>query len=92
MNKDQDLSKSPAKNVVSLNKYREKKIAEEKYGRGRTPLYVSHMDSRVEGSPHLNNSESEDFGMRMQRIKSSLEKINFLLNELKKTSQPNKNN
>jgi len=48
--------------------------------KGRTPLYVSHLDGKVYGRP---KTEEEDFGDRMQRIRASLEKINQLMADLK---------
>jgi len=50
---------------------------------GREPLFVSHVDGTVKGSPHFKRSEAEDFADRMQRIRISLEKINKLMSELK---------
>jgi hypothetical protein len=73
--------------VLDLNAYREKKQAEDDVGRGRTPLHVSHLDGKVKGSPHFKRPQADDFGDRMQRIKTSLEKINQLMADLKKSSQ-----
>jgi hypothetical protein len=50
-------------------------------------LHVSHIDGKVKGSPHFRRPEADDFGDRMQRIKTSLEKINQLMTELKKTTR-----
>lgn len=73
--------------VFNLAAYREKKEAELEMGRGRTPLHVSHLDGKVKGSPYFKRPQAEDFGDRMQRIKASLEKINELMAELKKSSR-----
>lgn len=75
------------KNVVELSAFRKKKESEKEISRGRLPLHVSHMDGKVTGSPHFKRPKSDDFGDRMQRIKSSLEKINQLMADLKKSSQ-----
>ena len=72
--------------VVSLASFRQKKSADDQLARGRKPLYVSHMQGKVTGSPHLNAPEAGDFGDRLQRIRTSLEKINGLMAELKKMS------
>jgi len=77
--------------VVDLAKFREKKSVTEELARGRNPLFVSHLDGKVKGSPHLERPKAEDFGDRVQRIRSSLEKINRLMSELKKISQQEKN-
>lgn len=70
-------------NVVDLKSFKRTRELETQIGRGRTPLHVSHIDGKVKGSPHLRGKESDDFGDRMQRIRSSLEKINQLMADLK---------
>ncbi|NRA66327.1 MAG: hypothetical protein HRU19_17710 [Pseudobacteriovorax sp.] len=75
------------KNIVNLSAFREKKEAEKDISRGRTPLHMSHLDGKVTGSPHFKRPQADDFGDRMQRIKSSLEKINRLMADLKKNSR-----
>jgi hypothetical protein len=70
-------------NIVDFRSFKEKKEIESDISRGRKPLHMSHSTGKLHGSPYLNNSETEDFGNRMQRIKSSLEKINSLMSELK---------
>jgi hypothetical protein len=73
--------------VVDLKSFRQKKEVADNFARGRTPLYVSHLDGKVQGSPHLKRPEAEDFGTRLQRIKMSLEKINLLMSQLKKNAE-----
>lgn len=75
-------SSSQAK-VLDLGAFRAKKKDSDD-SNGRTPLYVSHLDGRIKGSPHFKRPSSEDFGDRIQRIRTSLEKINSLMSELKK--------
>lgn len=72
--------------VVDLANFRKKKSTDDELARGRKPLYVSHQSGKVTGSPHLKGPESPDFGDRLQRIRSSLDKINRLMSELKKMS------
>ncbi|HYX38731.1 MAG TPA: hypothetical protein VE954_36970 [Oligoflexus sp.] len=74
-------------NVVDFSVFKRNKDAETDLARGRTPLHVSHIDGKVKGSPHFRRPEADDFGDRMQRIKTSLEKINQLMTELKKTTR-----
>jgi hypothetical protein len=77
-------SENKSKNVVELSSFRKKKETAEEFARGRSPLYVSHTSGKISGSKE---AASEDtFGDRYQRIKSSLEKINRLMAELKKIS------
>ena len=72
--------------IVDLARFRKKKEVAEEFGRGREPLYVSHLTGKVTGNPHMKSPESPDFGDRLTRIRSSLEKINRLMSELKKMS------
>jgi hypothetical protein len=72
--------------IVDLASFRQKKASDDDLARGRKPLYVSHMKGKVTGSPHLKSPEASDFGDRLQRIRTSLEKINSLMVELKKMS------
>ena len=76
-------------NVVDLSKFRAKKDLESNIAPDRTPLFVSHLNGKVKGSPHFKRPESEDFGDRLQRIRTSLEKINSLMSELKRQSAKN---
>ena len=80
-------SNDSVSNVVDLKNFKRTRELETQIGRGRTPLHVSHIDGKVKGSPHLRNQESDDFGDRMQRIRSSLEKINQLKADLKNTNR-----
>lgn len=73
--------------VLDLKAFKEKKNIEDELSQGRTPLFVSHLDGKIKGSPHFKGPESEDFGDRMQRIRTSLEKINSLMAELKRQAK-----
>ena len=83
----QNRSENKEGKIVDLTAFRQKKEVADNLAQGRTPLYVSHLDGKVQGSPHLKRPEADDFGSRLQRIKSSLEKINLLMTELKKNTQ-----
>ncbi len=72
--------------VVDFNAFKKKKSGDGELARGRNPLYMSHLDGKVTGSPHFKRPEAGDFGDRLQRIRTSLEKINGLIAELKKMS------
>ena len=67
-------------NVIDMSSFRQKKAAEQEFGRGRSPLYVSHLTGKANGG----KQPSGDFGERLHRIRASLEKINRLMGELKK--------
>ncbi|RYZ84358.1 MAG: hypothetical protein EOP04_18170 [Proteobacteria bacterium] len=74
-------------NVVDLKNFKRTRELETQIAKGRTPLHVSHIDGKVKGSPHLRTQDTDDFGDRMQRIRTSLEKINQLMADLKQTSK-----
>ena len=80
-------SETTPSNVLNLNSFREKKALEEGFSGDRKPLFVSHLDGKVKGSPHFQRPSAEDFGDRLQRIRTSLDKINLLMAELKKQSK-----
>jgi len=67
-------------NVIDMSSFRQKKAAEQEFGRGRSPLYISHLTGKVTGG----KPQTGDFGERLHRIRASLEKINRLMSELKK--------
>ena len=70
-------------NVIDFKKAKEKKEVEKSLSNDRVPLFVSHLDGKIKGSPYFNRPDSEDFGDRIQRIRTSLEKINTLMTRLK---------
>jgi hypothetical protein len=97
MKNDQEMtpaSKDSA-NIVDLGSFRRRKVLEQELARGRNPLFVSHLNGKIDDGLNKNaksDAESPDFGDRLQRIKTSLSKINQLMSELKKISQDQKNN
>lgn len=66
--------------ILDLAEYRKKKSLNKDLARDRTPLYVSHLSGKIIGSK---DPPKEDFGDRLMRIRSSLDKINKLMAELK---------
>ena len=90
MSFEQKGSESGPTQIVDLASFRKKKEIDQELARGgRRPLYVSHMTGKVTGqNPEAGgqNDTQADFGDRLQRIRSSLEKINRLMSELKKMS------
>lgn len=84
-----DTDKSKDRKIVSLIEFREKKAVELEHANGRKPLYMSHKHGKVTGSPHFNNplDGGSDFSDRIKRIRSSLDRINDLMVELKKMSK-----
>jgi len=81
--------KQSHENILNLCDFRKKKEIDTDIAPGRTPLYVSHLNGKVTGNPNFKRPSNEDFGDRLQRIRHSLEKINSLMNELKKQSSKN---
>jgi len=81
-----DQSSAVDAKVLDFNSFKKKKSGDGELARGRNPLYKSHLEGKVTGSPHFKRPEAEDFGDRLTRIRTSLEKINGLISELKKMS------
>lgn len=66
-------------------------VKESNKNRKKEGLFIDEVNGTLQGSSvsssNFRRPESEDFGDRMQRIKRSLEQINALMTELKKTSK-----
>jgi len=84
MNFDDKRDSKPEAAVFDLSAFRKKKQTDDELAHGRKPLYVSHLQGKVQGEEHL--KQDPDFGDRLTRIRSSLDKINRLMSELKKMS------
>jgi len=79
--------KADTTKIVDLASFRRKKDVDTELTRGgRNPLYVSHLTGKVSDSSQKQRPDAPDFGDRLQRIRSSLEKINRLMSELKRMS------
>lgn len=65
-------------NLYDLNSFKKKKVINSDLANERTPLYVSHKNGKVSSK-----IETDDFGSQLDRIRSSLEKINKLMEALK---------
>lgn len=63
-------------NITYLRDFKAKK---ELVTSDRKPLYVSHLTGKITA-----DSTDDDFGTRLARIRASLEKINSIINDLKK--------
>lgn len=78
--------------VLDLTKFRQKKETKDEFGRGREPLYSSHLNQNRPAAPSkAARGKDDDFGDRLQRIRTSLDKINKLMGELRKMSQSSGN-
>lgn len=76
------MSNKKDENVVDFNQFRRSKLVESQFGKGRTPLYVSHSKGKVSGR----SSDKNNFDARVTRVRSSLERINKLMQELRENS------
>ena len=82
---------SKSNNVVSLKSFRSKKQKEQEevvVESNKKQLRVDPRSGKITGSPYINQGSGtpEEFKERVVRIKSSLKRINALLDELKKMS------
>jgi hypothetical protein len=75
--------------VVDFKSFKEKKTMDRDLARGRKPLYVSHTNGNVSSNKEgaSKDGTGADFGDRLVKIRSSLDRINQLMTELKKLSQ-----
>ncbi|MEY4630442.1 MAG: hypothetical protein RIQ81_562 [Pseudomonadota bacterium] len=77
---------SSKQNIVSLDAFKRRKESAEEFVRNdRKPLYVSHLTGKIGDSEKI-KTEANDFGDRLQRIRTSLDKINKLISDLKTLS------
>lgn len=78
-----EVNENSSNEVVNLQNFRTKKLEEQSLVRGREPLYMSHgvrgLDSDSKSDKNLS-----DFSDRISNIKRSLDRINLLMNDLKK--------
>lgn len=91
MKNSDETSPEIKSSVVDMASFRKKKTMDQELARDRKPLYVSHLTGKITGNPEGKGTEPGDFGDRLQRIRSSLEKINRLMSELKKMSSSGEN-
>ena len=74
-------------NIINIKDYKERKVkkkeSDDEFGRGRQPLYVSHLTGKVSGSVGVKPDDA-NMGERLQRIRASLNKINGLMADLKR--------
>ena len=73
--------------IISMIDFKERKGL---IDTSRPPLFVSHL-GKITANPYLNNQSKDSFEDRLVRIRTSLEKINLLMSELKKVSDKEDN-
>ena len=75
--------------VLDFTSFKKKQDTNSEFSRARKPLYVNSDEGRISGSADgakTGAPSGEDFGDRMQEIRSSLDRINSLMADLKKLS------
>lgn len=79
---------APEKKVLDFTAFKKKQEVNSEFSRARKPLYVNNDEGRVSGTEDgaKNAASTEDFGDRLQKIRSSLDRINTLMSDLKKLS------
>ena len=76
------LRTESSSNVVNFADFKAKKTATNDLSRNRRPLYVSHL----KGTASSDKVENTNLGDRISKIKSSLDRINNLMKDLKSMS------
>lgn len=74
--------------VLDFTAFKKKQDTNSEFSRARKPLYINNEDGRVSGTNEgaKNAASTDDFGDRLQKIRSSLDRINTLMADLKKLS------
>ena len=88
-----NVENQPQSKVVDLTQFKKKKDVEREVARSRKPLYVDHHEGRISGRSDKRQAQQENnehFGDRLTKIRSSIDRINQLMAEIKKLSA-NKN-
>jgi hypothetical protein len=80
--------------VVDLNLFKQKKELSRELAPGRKPLYLDQKSGTIHREPSSapTDSEGSNFGERLQRIRSSLDRIHSLMTELKGLSSKDQKN
>lgn len=84
-------SNQPTSKVISFNAYKNKDSINSEFSHSRKPLYVNTDDGRISGNPEVaaqgaQGAQEGDLGDRLHKIRSSLDRINALMADLKKLS------
>jgi predicted transcriptional regulator len=74
--------------ILDFSAFKNKQDVNDEFSRARKPLYVNSKDGIISGSAEgaKDAAANEDFGDRLQKIRSSLDRINNLMADLKKLS------
>ena len=81
-------SNPPTSKIISFTAYKNKEAINSEFSHSRKPLYVNSDDGRISGNPEtaVKGAAAGDLGDRIQNIRSSLDRINTLMADLKKLS------
>jgi hypothetical protein len=77
------MSDSKENQVLDLEHFRRSKTIAKHLAKGKTPLYVSHLDGEIRTNQPKAGRGENDFAARIQRIRRSLERINALMGQLR---------
>lgn len=89
MSSNTNLPADSKTKVIDFKSFKQKQEINSEFSRSRKPLYVNNEEGRISGSASGAKSASdgnEDFGDRLHKIRSSLDRINALMADLKKLS------
>jgi hypothetical protein len=83
---DSPTSNPPTSKIISFSAYKNKEAINSEFSHSRKPLYVNTDNGRISGSPESAIKGEGDLGDRIHNIRSSLDRINALMADLKKLS------
>jgi hypothetical protein len=74
--------------ILDFSKFKQKQETNSEFSRARKPLYLNSNNGKVSGTEDGAKSASsqDDFGDRLVKIRTSLDRINSLMADLKKLS------
>ncbi len=82
------MSDSKKNEVLDLENFRRSKTIAKHLAKGKTPLYVSHLDGEIRTDNQSKAGRgANDFAARIQRIRRSLERINSLMGQLREKKE-----
>lgn len=86
-NASQPNSETTSK-VISFTAYKNKEAINKEFSHSRKPLYVNSDNGRISGNLEVatRGAPEGDLGDRLHKIRSSLDRINTLMADLKKLS------
>lgn len=77
----------PETKVLDFTAFKKKQEVNNEFSRARKPLFINDKEGLISGTEEgAKSASTEDYGDRLQKIRTSLDRINTLMSDLKKLS------